>query len=283
MLSLTIPWIWRHPLGSRHRAGCFRRYITWQAYSFLTSEYLTIPWVNSTRLLLKRGMRGATGNYYCGLHEWPDMPFLLHLLRPEDTFADIGANVGTYTVLASGAVGCSTECFEPVTSSRDQLNRQIALNNLAHRVTVHRYAVGAAEGMVRFSLDLGPMNKVVSIDYDGVVASLPVKAIDQFPSLRHSCCWKLDVEGHEFSALTGAACTLLDAPPTAILCEDRSDATSQLLTSSGYLPCTYDPYQRKLITHTFTSGCNQIWIRRLDWVRDRLRTAPPFSVLGELI
>ena len=54
-----------------------------------------MPWVNGTALMLKPATHGATGNLYCGLHEWPDMAFVLHLFRPAGTFVDIVANAGT--------------------------------------------------------------------------------------------------------------------------------------------------------------------------------------------
>jgi hypothetical protein len=40
-------------------------------------------------------MTGATQNLYCELHEYNDMAFLLHFLREEDSFADVGANIGS--------------------------------------------------------------------------------------------------------------------------------------------------------------------------------------------
>jgi hypothetical protein len=56
------------------------------------------------------GMTGATGNLYVGLHEFEEMAFLLHFLRPGDLFADVGANVGSYTILAAVAVERGTHC-----------------------------------------------------------------------------------------------------------------------------------------------------------------------------
>ena len=52
-------------------------------------------------------MIGATGNLFCGLHEIEDMGFVLHFLRSDDIFLDVGVNVGTYTVLAAGVAGSS--------------------------------------------------------------------------------------------------------------------------------------------------------------------------------
>jgi len=48
--------------------------------------------VNGSKFLVKTGETGLTGNIYTGLHEFPDMGFLLHFLRAEDLFVDIGAN-----------------------------------------------------------------------------------------------------------------------------------------------------------------------------------------------
>ncbi|MEJ7626598.1 MAG: FkbM family methyltransferase [Ferruginibacter sp.] len=75
-------------------------------------------------------MAGATGNIYMGLHEFPDMGFLLHFLRSEDLFFDIGSNIGSYTILASGQVGAKTFAFEPVPSTFSALHKNILANNL---------------------------------------------------------------------------------------------------------------------------------------------------------
>jgi hypothetical protein len=42
----------------------------------------------NSKLLVWKGLTGATGNIYCGLHEFEDMAFLLHFLRPRDLSAD---------------------------------------------------------------------------------------------------------------------------------------------------------------------------------------------------
>ena len=79
-------------------------------------------------------MTGVTGNIYAGLHEFADMAFVLHFLRAGDLFADVGANVGSYTILASGVVGCRTVAFEPDPVTAAALERNINLNKIAERV-----------------------------------------------------------------------------------------------------------------------------------------------------
>ena len=43
-----------------------------------------------------------------------DMACVFHFLRPGDGFLDVGANVGIYTILASGAAQARTLALEPI-------------------------------------------------------------------------------------------------------------------------------------------------------------------------
>ena len=96
-LAHVARFISNHPLTCDHRAEAFLRFAHWQITARLNDEVI-IPWIEGTRLAVKRGMTGATGNIYTGLHDFPEMAFLLHFLRPGDLFYDVGANVGSYTV-----------------------------------------------------------------------------------------------------------------------------------------------------------------------------------------
>jgi FkbM family methyltransferase len=279
-LRLTLPFLWRHPLLQGQRPAALGRYLRWQVASRLIQGVTGVPWVNESWLLLRAGLSGATGNWYAGLHEWPDMAFVLHLLRPEDTFADIGVNVGSYTVLASAAVGASSVAFEPVAETFRWLCSQIDLNGITEHVTVHQAAIGRASGQIKFSCDRDAMNSVVHTDYAGRSSLVPVVSIDEEPKLAGACCWKLDVEGHEAEVLAGAIATLAQAPPQAILCEDRSHEVREILRLAGFRSCTYDPFSRSLTTEAASAGGNELWVRDLTWVQHRLRTAPAFRVLG---
>ena len=58
-----------------------------------------LPFVNEVCLIVRPGMTGATGNVYSDLHEFEDLALVLHALRPDDLFVDIGANVESYLML----------------------------------------------------------------------------------------------------------------------------------------------------------------------------------------
>src|ERR1700691_5417356 len=130
----TLRFIACHPLNRRAPLRAIGRFVAWQVVTRLQRGAFVVPYVADTRLLVTRGMTGATGNVYCGLHEFEDMAFVLHALRAEDLFVDVCANVGSYTVLAAGAVGARCIAFEPAPRAYRGLLDNLRLNDLMARV-----------------------------------------------------------------------------------------------------------------------------------------------------
>src|SRR5580658_9889738 len=91
-------FIWRHPLARHRRVTAYSKFFEWQISQILKKRAVAYPLVENSSLLVEKGMTGATGNIYTGLLEFEDMAFVLHVLRKGDLFADIGANIGVYTV-----------------------------------------------------------------------------------------------------------------------------------------------------------------------------------------
>ena len=106
--------VWRHPLNANGRLSGIGRFARWQiATRLLPGAAVAIPFTDRARLLVSRGMYGATQNVYCGLNDFEDMSFLVHYLRQDDVLWMVGANIGAYTVLAGAAAGARTYAFEP--------------------------------------------------------------------------------------------------------------------------------------------------------------------------
>lgn len=80
-----------------------------------------MQWINDLILPLEKGDTGLTSAYYVGLHEFEDMAFAIHLLREDDTFVDVGANLGSYSLLASGVTKANSIAFEPVPTTYNRL------------------------------------------------------------------------------------------------------------------------------------------------------------------
>jgi FkbM family methyltransferase len=251
----------------------------WQLRSRIKTQYVH-PWVDGTNLIVRKGMTGATGNIYCGLHEFADMAFVLHVLKPSDVFLDVGANVGSYTVLASAVCGARTIAFEPDPHTAEDLRRNIEVNALDDLVEVHEVALGSAAGDAAFTVGRGPANRIaVSGEASQIV---PMRRLDDIPGAREATLIKLDVEGYGADVLAGAYDAL--ASPTLLAVEIEYPGPAwKVLTGAGFVKRWYDPWSRALLQTqpTNDASSNALFVRNEATVLDRLQTAPRRCIQGQ--
>jgi FkbM family methyltransferase len=169
-------------------------------------------------------------------------------LHAGDTFLDVGANLGYFTILGARAVGPHGRvfAFEPHPAVRARLLASLALNGVEPRVEVSGSAVGlATQARVRLHLsdrglefsslvpDRAPACaaaftgsiEVETVALDAWFAEHPVD-----PALI-----KIDVEGAEDLVLGGMVQTLKARPPRRIVCETvRGGKAERMLLQFGY-------------------------------------------------
>lgn len=233
-------------------------------------------------------MTGATGNIYVGLHEYEEMTFVMHLLRPRDLFVDIGANVGTYTILASKVVGAQTISVEPVPSTFVHLENNIFYNRIGDRVEARNVGLARSVGQLRFSTDLDTMNHVVDETYTGKTTHVDVISLDELLKDRCPLAMKIDVEGFERDVLAGGAKTLASRDLQAIIMEindarlsqaDTEGSAFDTLRDAGFSLHRYQADKRILVPSTEPSVCgNYVFVRDAAMVQERLRSARTFRV-----
>ncbi len=87
-----------------------------------------------------------------GIYE-PQMTRILEsVLRPDDTFVDVGGNEGYFSILASTLVPHgAVHCIEPQTHLQPILGENTRINS-AHTVVVHQTALSSSEGEVTLFL-----------------------------------------------------------------------------------------------------------------------------------
>lgn len=292
--------VWRHPLNKEAPLSGLGRFLRWQiATRLLRDAAVAVPFTDRARLLISRGMYGATQNVYCGLNDFPEMSLLLHYLREGDVFIDGGANVGAYTVLASAGAGAETYAFEPSPIAMDALRNNVELNRIASHVHLEPYALGRAAGAILLHTS-GPsaMHHVAATSSQGsypvgmgLVEEGPVemRTIDSYrlcPSII-----KIDVEGYEAEVLAGAAETAACPELVAIITENSDDSddygegilsVSSFMDQHGFVPVTYDPFRREIQADPRRSD-NTIYVRDVERVSQRVRAAEPFSVFGRSV
>ena len=289
----TFRFIWTHPFNRGRRAEAFLRFARWQVGSRLVPGPVIVEWVGGASLIVSPGDAGMTGNLYCGLHEFEDMGFVLHALTRDDLFVDVGANSGSYTVLACGAAGARSIAVEPVPSTRARLLRNVALNGLGDRVKVIACGVGDREETLRFSTDEDCTNHVVSSgEGRGNVVSVPVRRLDELLAGESPSFLKIDVEGFEWNVLEGARDTLRRETLFGVLIEligsgarygHRDEDVHALLRKEGFETYQYDPFTRRLrpLEGRPSPTVNTLYLRgSLPVIEKRLLAAPRFRLFG---
>lgn len=289
----TFGFINSHPLAKYHLGRAYFRFIIWQIRCRLSSNLLKVKFINNTIFLAKRGLAGITGNIYTGLHEFPDMGFLLHFLRPNDFFFDVGANVGAYTLLASSACHANTIAFEPVPQTFKILSDNISINNINHLVSLENSCVGNKTGTIQFSSNEDTTNRVVSDDSQRMdTIWVPILKLESlFPEYKPILI-KIDVEGFEAEVLNGANNILKDKTLKGIIieligCGNRYGHDEikihELLLENDFEPYSYNPFDRQFTKTPKFGSSNTIYLRDLPFVNERVGKALPFTIFGRKI
>ena len=197
---------------------------------------------------VQREMHGALDAN--GFHEPETTVLIASVLKPGDTFIDVGAHVGYFSVLAASLVGAGGQVvsFEPEPGNYAQLIEHIRLNGLTQVLPIH-CALGAQEGVLDLHINadndgghalwdvrLHPSNErsratprshpvfVATLDRVlGAVGPGRVKAI------------KIDVEGNEHAVLRGARHTLETHRVPFVIAEVNRTGLELLGTSEGGL------------------------------------------------
>jgi FkbM family methyltransferase len=237
-------------------------------------------------------MAGATGNVYCGLHEFEDMTFVLHLLRPGDLFVDVGANVGSYTVLAARVTGAHCIAIEPLPATFAHLEDNLRINCITHLTCALNVGLGLASGRLPFTSSFDTANHV-SVDRDERVVEMEVRTLDDVVGDRVPSLIKIDVEGFETQVLAGGARTLRHPDLIGVILElNRSGARyghsdEQIIATMnmyGFEMYRYMPLKRTLErSGSVSSRGNALFMKRADVARQRVTSAPGFLIHGRQI
>jgi FkbM family methyltransferase len=285
----TLSFILRHPLNRERKMKALARWASWQLGSRLVTGPVAVPFVNSSLLLVSPGMTGATGNVYTGLHEFEDMAFVIHLLRPGDLFVDVGANVGTYTVLGGAVAGANCVAVEPIKNAYERLVLNVHLNRIQDKVEALNVGIASKAGTLTFTSGLDTMNHVSAGAGGG--EAVRVAALDEVLLGAAPTLLKIDVEGYEAEVVAGAGRVLASESLLAVVMElngsgkrygyEDADIHRRML-AYGFAPYTYSPLSRILdaVDVDGRRSANVIYVKDADAATSRLKSAPAFLANG---
>tara|TARA_R110000850_G_scaffold116505_6_gene232342 strand:- start:1436 stop:2275 length:840 start_codon:yes stop_codon:yes gene_type:complete len=179
--------------------------------------------------------------YWRGAHDWAPIFVLEKFLKKGDTFVDVGANQGEYSLWAARKVGTPGKvvAFEPMQQLYDQLTENIRLNEAFHK-TISPVKLGLSdkkgEVILYASADSNEgTNTIYNTDKFNIeIGKIQLDTLDEQLkelNVNEVNFLKIDVEGAELQVLKGAINTIKNHRPILLL-EINKDAC----IAGGYLP-----------------------------------------------
>ena len=172
--------------------------------------------------------------YWKGADAFEYTPIFEKLAGKVDSFIDIGANTGYYSILAAAVNSkIKIHSFEPAHGPAYYLDQNISINYFTENINTHSIALSDKEGQVEFyevqnakyrylTHNLGGVGSLKK-ENNSMRASTIVKAmtLDNFveqEGLQKIDLMKIDTEGTEHFILSGASQTIERCKPI-IICE----------------------------------------------------------------
>lgn len=199
------------------------RLISWRVRCLLQKPAIINLQEWDVRMFLQPEWRGMAKLVFAFRERYePELSYLKMILSAGNTFIDVGANIGIYTLAASKIVGETGRvlAFEPSAQSSPLLAKNIALNGLKN---VHTFPVALAQKNGRAWLHRGPNptlnsfgkdpswkedgEEVVTETLDQVLRKAHIDRVDVI---------KMDVQGAEELVLRGARNTVTSVHPVVI-------------------------------------------------------------------
>ena len=181
----------------------------------------------------------------------------IHQLQESDVLVDVGANVGTYSLMAAVKRRCRVYAFEPESLNYSVLNQNILLNKVQDRVKAYCLCVGDRNGTAELQLSsfnpgtsghqmtTGHRYNIKSTDFQFAQGTFSVTldslvASGSIPQPTHI---KIDVDGLESQVISGATNTLSGVKSLIVEVDTRIDAHNAMIQYLERLGFTWDPAQ----------------------------------------
>lgn len=240
-------WVINHPNNRSNLFLTILRIFIWK----INQVFLNIPKVVNIQngIKFKCYPDSSWGGLviYTKLPEYFEMKFVNKIINKGDTVIDVGANLGSYSLIAASKVGKGKVfAFEPSNIAYKRLLENITINNMDDKIKTLRVAVSDKKGYLDFS-DLS-RPEVSHVSYIQSQGSTRIKSItlDGFikrQKINKIRLIKIDVEGYEAKVLEGASEILKRGIVDYLLIEINKDSllfkldptkTFNLIKSYGY-------------------------------------------------
>lgn len=134
----------------------------------------------------------------------PELGLLPRELGPGTVAIDVGASIGTWTMVAA-RTGAVVHALEPDVDNLDVLRNNLLANGVADQVVVHPIAVGRHAGRVNLQQNARRyLNQVTEIDDDSGIVLVSLTEFVGGLDVNEVDVLKVNTAGHEADVLAGA-------------------------------------------------------------------------------
>jgi FkbM family methyltransferase len=215
-----------HPTNKSHQLKTIMRVVWWK----LNQLFFHLP----TLVEISPGVKcicypdSSFGSLivYVTLPEFLEMHFVLAVIEPKDTFIDVGANIGVFSLLAASKINQGkVYAFEPLALPLQRLQENSFLNNFHSSIIPFNFVISEHNGMINFEEHPASEESAISLQEhssSSKIQKYKTITLDNFikqKSLKAIKLLKIDVEGAELSVLKGATKALENQRVQMILVE----------------------------------------------------------------
>lgn len=256
----------KSPYNREHKVSAFVRFIHWKVIRLLKiSSYKFKIW-NDRSFFIDYDSFHSMWLVYNYIVDWEEFNLIQDYLNPSDDVADVGTNIGYYTIWMSSFINQEGKIhsFEPDEKNFKKLKNNIELNNLL-TVKANNIALSKIDGPIEFTVGLDGENSIATDNSkkSNIIQSRKFDTYFLENSIEKMSYVKVDIEGFELHFLNGAQ-DILENKKVEIF---QLEINTQIKNSGGsieelvefikqydYSLCYYDVDNKMLVSCNYTAN-----------------------------
>ena len=275
--------LFKTPYNRRNPLSALFRFSYWKIIRLLRLKNLKYRLWDNKKLYLNYDSFQCMWVMYNNIVDWEEFNLIRDYIKPGDAVADVGSNMGYYTIWMSKFIGSEGKihAFEPDAENFKKLKSNCDLNKL-NNVILNKVALSDKNGSLSFTKMLDGENHI-SLSESAETVKVDALTFDTYcenNKLEKLSYVKVDIEGFELFFLKGAHSLLQKKKIEIIQLELNSQVKNSftqvsevldILHESGYILCAYDVEKKRLSKINYTDNReNYFAVSDVDLINQKL-------------
>lgn len=271
------------PYNQNKKAYALYRFFYWKIIRALKLQDVKFRLWNDRVLYLNHDSFQSMWIMYAYEVDWEEFNLIRDFVKEHDHVADVGANMGFYTIWFSRFIRTGTiHAFEPDERNYNRLKKNVEANKGSDRIYINKIALSNLNGTLSFTTGFDGENHISRQTGENLITVRSQK-LDDYCILNniHSLSYvKVDIEGFEYDFLEGASGLLTGNAIDIIQLEinktlqNSGRTVSELISlieRYGYSLCQYNVALKRVEKIAYSPGReNYLCIANIALVNDRI-------------